>query len=105
MVRSFRLSGRICSWSPLRREKSQGPVTDKMDHCSASRTGVLRGLSRLRSRSPTTVTACQFAHSPSRPEAAQGTTRLSMEVQMGGSPEASATASGRGNQPLKFVMN
>ena len=54
---------------------------------------------RKTARSPTTVTACQFAHSPSRPKAAQRTTRLSMKGQMGGSPQASATASGRGNQP------
>ena len=54
---------------------------------------------RKTARSPTTVTACHFAHSPFRPKDAQGTTRLSMEGQMGGSPKASPTASGRGNQP------
>ena len=76
-----------------------GSCYGQRDHCSAFRTGVLRGLSRSRSRLPTTVTACQFAHSPFRPKAARGTTRLSMEGLMGGTPKASATASGRRNQP------
>ena len=48
---------------------------------------------RKTARSPTTVAACHSHHSPSKPKAAQG------EGQMGGSPKASATASGRGNQP------
>ena len=58
------------------------------------------GLSRSRFQSPTTVTACHSRNSLSRPNAAQESTKTNFQGQMGGSPKASLTASGRGNQPV-----
>ena len=60
----------------LEGEKSQGPFTDKKDHCSTIRTGFVLGLSRSRFQSPTTV-RLSISHSPLKPRTAQGTTRLS----------------------------
>ena len=42
---------------------------------------------------------CFSFNSLSRPQAAQGTSKTDCREQMGGSPKASPTASGRGNQP------
>ena len=63
------------------------------------------GLSRSRFQSPTTVTACLSRNSPSRPNAAQVSTKTDFQGQMGGSPKASLTASGRENQPAGDTQN